>query len=288
MLVQQVVDSRMVAYQLALKARQGADRSREGAGRSRAARALQRVTVHGRARPPRRLRARRQPAAADDHEDVVMVRRIFRAMGTDVELLLDAEAGERAERAFDAAEAEFERLEQVLSRFRADSELSRLNRDGRIAAASPDLVARRRARARGARGDRRALRPDRPRRRRRGRLRPHLRRRCPGRSAPPPTERRLRRRRRPVDGRDDRARRRASRLDLGGIGKGYAVDRVADRLALAGPCLVNAGGDLAVRGGSWPVGVDGRRSRSSSRAAGSRPRAATAAAGAEAARSGTT
>ena len=46
-----------------------------------------------------------------------------------------------------------------------------------------------------------------------------------------------------------------TRLDLGGIGKGYAVDRVAELLAVAGPCLVNAGGDLAVRGGSWPVGV---------------------------------
>jgi thiamine biosynthesis lipoprotein len=27
-------------------------------------------------------------------------------------------------------------------------------------------------------------------------------------------------------------------------------------LALTGPCLVNAGGDVAVRGGSWPVGVE--------------------------------
>ena len=45
------------------------------------------------------------------------------------------------------------------------------------------------------------------------------------------------------------------RLDLGGIGKGYAADRAAELLALAGPCLVNAGGDIAVRGGAWPVGV---------------------------------
>ena len=46
------------------------------------------------------------------------------------------------------------------------------------------------------------------------------------------------------------------RLDLGGIGKGYAADRAAELLALAGPCLVNAGGDVAVRGGAWPVGVE--------------------------------
>ncbi|MGZ8687679.1 MAG: FAD:protein FMN transferase, partial [Gaiellaceae bacterium] len=43
--------------------------------------------------------------------------------------------------------------------------------------------------------------------------------------------------------------------DLGGLGKGYAVDRVAESLSVAGPCLVNAGGDIAIRGGSWPVGV---------------------------------
>jgi thiamine biosynthesis lipoprotein len=45
------------------------------------------------------------------------------------------------------------------------------------------------------------------------------------------------------------------RLDLGGIGKGYAADRAAELLALAGLCLVNLGGDIAVRGGAWPVGV---------------------------------
>ena len=48
-----------------------------------------------------------------------------------------------------------------------------------------------------------------------------------------------------------------TRLDLGGIGKGYAVDRACELLAMVGPCLVNAGGDLAVRGGSWPVGAGG-------------------------------
>jgi len=49
-------------------------------------------------------------------------------------------------------------------------------------------------------------------------------------------------------------------LDLGGIAKGDAVDRAAELLGRAGPCLVNAGGDLAVRGvpadGLWPVGVE--------------------------------
>ncbi len=33
-------------------------------------------------------------------------------------------------------------------------------------------------------------------------------------------------------------------LDLGGMGKGWTVDRVADQLAAEGPFLINAGGDL--------------------------------------------
>jgi thiamine biosynthesis lipoprotein len=46
------------------------------------------------------------------------------------------------------------------------------------------------------------------------------------------------------------------RVDLGGIGKGYAAERAAERLSTAGPCLVNAGGDIATRGGRWPIGVE--------------------------------
>jgi FAD:protein FMN transferase len=49
-------------------------------------------------------------------------------------------------------------------------------------------------------------------------------------------------------------------MDLGGIAKGWAADRAADRLSEEGPALVEAGGDIAVTGprrdGSpWPVGV---------------------------------
>ena len=49
-------------------------------------------------------------------------------------------------------------------------------------------------------------------------------------------------------------------LDLGGIAKGWAAARAADFLANLGPCLVDAGGDLAVRGtlpdaDGWAVGV---------------------------------
>ncbi len=52
------------------------------------------------------------------------------------------------------------------------------------------------------------------------------------------------------------------RVDLGGIAKGYAVDRAVEELRIAGAAgaLVNAGGDLAVfgrppEGGAWRVAV---------------------------------
>jgi thiamine biosynthesis lipoprotein len=50
-------------------------------------------------------------------------------------------------------------------------------------------------------------------------------------------------------------------VDLGGIAKGYAADRAADILAEpTGSCLVNLGGDLAIRGahparGFWTIGI---------------------------------
>ncbi len=54
-------------------------------------------------------------------------------------------------------------------------------------------------------------------------------------------------------------------IDLGGIGKEYAVDRVVDllRSAFDFPCLANFGGDLAVTGPArgnkaWRVGIDAR------------------------------
>ncbi len=50
------------------------------------------------------------------------------------------------------------------------------------------------------------------------------------------------------------------RLDLGGLAKGWAADRASALLARLGPCLVDAGGDIAVRGSlpgltGWPIGV---------------------------------
>jgi FAD:protein FMN transferase len=171
-----------------------------------------------------------------------MERHVFRAMGTEIELL--------GHGGFDLAEQEFHRLEAVLTRFRPESELSRLNRDGAIDA-SRDLLrvvelaidARERTDGRfdptvhdalvaagydrtfaevgdGALGEPRPAGGD-------------------------------------VRSRDGRIELGTGvQLDLGGIGKGYAAERAAELLALAGPCLVNAGGDIAVRGGAWLVGVE--------------------------------
>lgn len=50
------------------------------------------------------------------------------------------------------------------------------------------------------------------------------------------------------------------RLDLGGVAKGWAADEAAGRLAQLGPCIVNAGGDIAASGPGpetheWLIGV---------------------------------
>jgi len=50
------------------------------------------------------------------------------------------------------------------------------------------------------------------------------------------------------------------RIDLGGIAKGWAAGQAAQRLAQAGPALIDAGGDIAVSGpmadGSpWPIAI---------------------------------
>lgn len=189
-----------------------------------------------------------------------MIRRWgFRAMGTDVELLLDSDSDAGTAEALQAAEDEIRRLEGLLSRFDPGSELSRLNR-ARSAVVGPELaevtgmalagrestggrfdptvhdalVAAGYDRSFDRMPDDLGVRPEGPARCGGG---VHL----------------------------DRAARVVTlstgvRLDLGGIAKGYAADRVGDLLAHHGPCLVNVGGDLAARGvpedGAWAVGVE--------------------------------
>jgi FAD:protein FMN transferase len=185
-----------------------------------------------------------------------MEQHVFRAMGTSVECLLESEA--EAQRAFEAVVAEFERLEAILSRFRLDSDLSRLNRVGRLEAC-PDLleVTRLALEARERTGGRfdptvhdallaagydrtfESLALDAP-------SAPTVAFACRGDVSVDETAGTIEL----EDG---------VRLDFGGIGKGYAVDRACALLSAAGPCLVNAGGDLAVRGrprDGWPIGVE--------------------------------
>ena len=176
-------------------------------------------------------------------------------MGTGIEAFLEISPGADAVLGLASVQREFRRLEGLLTRFDDASELSRLNAAGAIEAgedllAVVELALAARARTGGrfdatvhdalvAAGYDRTF---------------EL---LVGRSATPVPPRtaggvRVRGRRIELDP--------GVRLDLGGIGKGYAVDRAVALLAPLGPCLVNAGGDLAVAGvpgeGVWPVAVE--------------------------------
>jgi len=187
-----------------------------------------------------------------------MLRRGFHAMGTDCELFLKARSRPEALRAMDEAQWEVRRLESIFSRFDPDSELSELNRRGTQRVGPEllevvDLALAARVRTGGrfdptvhdalvaagydrtfeevsaeGRGDDH---------------RPSPVRRCAG-------SVRVARRTRRIE-LDP-----GVHLDLGGIAKGYAVDRAADVLGELGPCLVDAGGDIAARGRGWPIGLD--------------------------------
>ena len=178
-------------------------------------------------------------------------RRSFHAMGTEIELLVDVTTS--PERAFDLAESEFHRLEALLSRFRPESELSRLNRERSLDAGS-DLcrVLELALAAREETG---------------GRFDPTVHDAVVAAGYDRSFELV------PAESREPAARAVGAggglhidgsrveldpgvHVDLGGIGKGYAAERAAELLALAGPCLVNAGGDIAIRDGCWPVGVE--------------------------------
>jgi FAD:protein FMN transferase len=187
-----------------------------------------------------------------------MQRHCFQAMGTRVDCLLEADPSAESGAAFWAVEAEFRRLETFLSRFLPNSQLSALNRNGSVVA-DHDLVrvtqlalaARERTRGRfdptvhdaliAAGYDRsfERLAPE-------GVAAVAGASRCGGAVS--------------VDSMSGLIELEPGfRLDLGGIAKGDAVDRTCEVLGSVGACLVNAGGDLAVRGvpadGPWPIGL---------------------------------
>jgi thiamine biosynthesis lipoprotein len=189
--------------------------------------------------------------------ELALQRLSFRAMGTRVEALLDAPPSGAVRAAFARVRDEFERLEQVFSRFRPDSELSRLNEAGSIEAGADlrtvvELALDARERTAGrfdptlhdavvAAGYDRTF----------DELDEHA---AAAPSPDPGAARKVVVRGRRIELGP------GVRLDLGGIVKGYAADRCARMLSPLGPCLVNAGGDLAVAGarpgGTWPVAVD--------------------------------
>jgi len=187
-----------------------------------------------------------------------MLRREFRAMGTDVELLLEpAVDTDEAQQALDAAQREIAGIEKLASRFDRESELSRLNAAGTLEV-SPDLM-------------------------RLVTLALQMRDATAGRFDPTlhaamvaagydrtlddiPTDGPAAGVPQPGGGEVDANPQTGVitlgmgvALDLGGIAKGWAADRAADLLGMAGSCLVSMGGDIAVRGSldgePWPIEV---------------------------------
>jgi thiamine biosynthesis lipoprotein len=176
-------------------------------------------------------------------------------MGTEMELVLDASPELEALRAIAAAEREIRRLERLLSRFDGESELSRLNARGAMAVGAELLALVELALA--------------AREQTGGRFDPTVHDALLAAGYDRSFERLE------ADGRQEASApvrcggavhveaaaswislERGVRLDLGGIAKGYAADRAVAILADAGDCLVDAGGDIAVSGGRWPVGVE--------------------------------
>jgi thiamine biosynthesis lipoprotein len=192
----------------------------------------------------------------------------FKAMGSHMVAILDEVAGPEARAALEEVPAWFEEWEEVLSRFRTQSELTRLNHSGGeavpVSAVLWDVLEKALQAARDTGGivspavlpaleasgyDRTfGLIVSRPASDAalsapwspgeddwRGiRLDPKTRSVC----LPPDV-----------------------RIDLGGVAKGWAADQAVTRLSQFGPALVDAGGDISVSGPRadgepWPIGVD--------------------------------
>ena len=174
----------------------------------------------------------------------------FPSMGTQVRVLASDAA------LLPAARAEVERLAALLTRFDATSELCALNADPRrVVPASADLRAAVRAALAGARLTGGLADPTLLGELERAGYRESLTARSPLAAAltAAPARRAARphpaARWREVRVHDDAIERPPGvRLDLGGSAKGFIADRVAAFLAAAGPCAVDCGGDMRVRG----------------------------------------
>ncbi len=235
-----------------------------GTGRSRhtyapSAGPVSAATAPSSASPARRTREL-APGDADEELPLsasTLSRHRFRSMGVEIECLVEGDDGG----GFPAVEREFRRLDAVFSRFREDSELSRLNAattarcsEEMLEVVELSLAARERTQGRfdptvhdavvAAGYDRTFALVER--------------------------DALAAERQPPACGGGvhvDRERRvveleHGARLDLGGIVKGWAAERCCRLLhsAADAPCLVNAAGDIAVRGtpapGCWPIAAD--------------------------------
>lgn len=189
--------------------------------------------------------------------------RTFRAMGTEVKVLLCGRRRDAAAEAFDHVARLFERCEHRLSRFRPDSELSALNRSqGREFEASAVLFSAVRAAVRAAEETDGVFDPtlidalerfgyDRP----FEQIKPPA-----GPIVATPAAGRYRGIRLEPDRRSIMLPE-GVRIDLGGIGKGWMVDEAQRVLAPFGNALIDAGGDIAALGDApgyrgWVVGVE--------------------------------
>lgn len=183
----------------------------------------------------------------------------FRAMGSHMLAALDVD-DDAADRLLQQTPEWFERWEQSLSRFRPDSELSRLNNSGYLPGATPTMaeVVTEALKAADYTG---------------GLVNPAM---LPAVEAAgydrtfdildPDAQpfapmnhwsddwRSIQ-----VSGREIRLPK-GVRIDLGGVAKGWAADLAARRLGKYGPALVDAGGDISITaplsdGSSWPIGI---------------------------------
>jgi thiamine biosynthesis lipoprotein len=190
-----------------------------------------------------------------------MLEHLFKAMGSTMLALVDG-SDQGARELLRSVPAWFETWEQALSRFRPESELAQLNAAGRLEQASPalwdvieaalwaahftdGLVNPLELAALEAAGYTRSFEPG---------FRP-----APTIAAPVAV---------PAWSRivtHDASRSvilpPGARLDLGGVAKGWAAAEAARLLSVAGPALVDAGGDIAVSGpmadgSAWPIAID--------------------------------
>lgn len=209
-----------------------------------------------------------QAGLKGNRRDRVRIVRSRVAMGTIVTLTLLAEDRGAAETAAEAAFARMDSLEEILSRHRAGSEVSRLNRDGCLIGASPELTDLVKMSTRLSRTTEGAfditMMPLLEAYKRAREERTSL----PSRSQLSEALARVGSDNLVIEGPDIWFARPRMAITLDGIAKGYIVDRAVDELRYRGfpSVLVEASGDLSAKGSGedgevWKIGISSPRRR---------------------------